>query len=112
MADERFLVEVCGRAVPAVATAAGVRAVGGGTVINPEAVAAYLEGKFGDDHKPVRAAMVRVAKSYPPAELKQVAYSLYERFRPAVPEGRRGWVKGPLDLDRLADLARPAPARR
>jgi hypothetical protein len=82
------LVEVCGRAVPAAVTAGGIRAVSGGKPLDPDAVAAYLEGKFGDDLAAARAAMTRLAKSYPPAELAQAAYALYERFRPAVPEGK------------------------
>jgi hypothetical protein len=105
--EGRLLIEVCGRAVPAVTTTGGVRALSGGRPIDPETVAAYLEGKFGDDLKAVRAAMKRLAKRYPPATLRRAAYALYEGFRPAVPEGKRGWgAKGRLDLDRIERLAR------
>jgi hypothetical protein len=104
--DERVLVEVCGRAIPAVATDEGVRAVSGGKPIDPEVVAAYLEGKFGDDLKAVRAALAHLAKSYPPAELGRAAYALSERFRPDVPEGKKGWgAKGRLDLGRIGRMA-------
>jgi hypothetical protein len=47
--------------------------------------------------------MRRLAKEYQPAALAEAAYPLYERFRPAVPAGKRGWgTKGVLDLTRLA----------
>jgi hypothetical protein len=110
---EEFLVEVCGRAVPAVATPAGVRAVAGGTAVRPAGVEAYLAGKFGDARPAVRSAMEKLAASRPPAELARAAYSLYERFRPDVPEGRAGWgVKGPLDLGRITRLAAAAKPNR
>ncbi len=97
---------MCGRAAPAVMAADGIRAVSGGKVIDPDAVAAYLEGKFGGDLAAVRGAMARLAKSYPPAELGR-AYALSERFRPPVPEGRKGWgAKSRFDLGRIERLAR------
>jgi hypothetical protein len=103
-AGEQFLVEVCGRDVPAVVVGGGVRAVSRGQPLDPDAVRAYLEDKFGDALPAVRAAMRRLAKGYPPAALAEAAYPLYERFRPAVPAGKRGWgAKGVLDLARLAD---------
>src|SRR3954467_7670165 len=43
---EKFLVEVCGRAVPVVATGDGIRAASGKKPIEPEGVRHYLEGKF------------------------------------------------------------------
>jgi hypothetical protein len=108
--QERLLVEVCGRAVPAVATRDGIRAVSGGKTIDPESVAAYLEGKFGEDLAAVRAAMARLAKAYPPAELGRKAYSLYEQFRPDVPQGKSGWgAKGQLDLARIGRMAAKRP---
>ncbi len=103
---ERFLVEVCGRDVPAVVTGGGVRAVSRGRPVEPGRVEAYLEGRFGDDLKPARSAMRVLARSYPPAELAARAYHLYELFRPDVPAGGAGWgAKGTLDLGRVAQLA-------
>jgi hypothetical protein len=85
--------------VPAKNTLDGIRAVQRGTPIDPEKVVEYLEDKFGDDLTAVRASMAKVAKSYSKAELATQAYALYERFRPAVPEGKTGWgAKGILDL--------------
>ena len=52
---ERFLIEVCGRPVPATNTDDGIRAVKGVKPIEPDSVRRYLEGKFGDDLKAVRS---------------------------------------------------------
>jgi hypothetical protein len=104
---EPFLVDVCGRTVPAVSTPDGIRAVSRGKTFNPAAVGQYLESKFGDDLKAVRSAMTKLARSYDPAALSQAAYPLYEHFRPAVPAGKRGWgAKGTLDLDLIAQLGK------
>lgn len=103
---EEFWVEICGRAVPAVETKAGVRAVVRDKPIDPEKVEAYLEGKFGDDLRAVRAAMKELARSKKPQELADAAYSLYESFRPAIPSGKKGWgAKGDLDLNLIRSLA-------
>ncbi len=105
--DSTFLVEVCGRTVPAVNTSDGVRAASKGKPISPGSVERYLEGKFGKDLDRVRKAMQEVAKKYKPKELAQVAYPLYEQFRPAIPSGQGGWgAAGELDLTRLASLAK------
>ena len=104
---ERFLVEVCGRSVPAVTTADGIRAVRGRTAIAPDGVRRYLEGKFGDALPAARAALKKLARAFKPKELAAAAYPLYERFRPDIPEGTKAWgAKGELDLGRLVDLAR------
>ena len=39
--------------------------------------------------------------------LNRVGFRLYERFRPEVPEGARGWgAKGVLDLGAIEDAGR------
>ncbi len=102
-----FHVDLLGRAVPAASTDEGIRATSDGRPMNPASVERYLAGKFGDRLTDVRAAMEELARSLPPQELARRAYSLYERFRPAVPEGQRGWgAKGELDLDRIRGLAK------
>lgn len=107
---ERFFVEVCGRDVPAVNTGDGIRAVARGNPVDPEGVEAYLEDKFGDDLTAVRAAMKKLARGYTPTELADQAYPLYERFRPAVPEGKTGWgATGVLDLDLIGRLKKAKP---
>ncbi len=104
---EEFWIEVCGRPVPAINTDEGIRAVKGAEPIDPDGVRRYLAGKFGDDLKRVQAAMMKLARAFPPKELAQAAFSLYERFRPAIPEGVRGWgAKGDLNLATIAELAR------
>jgi hypothetical protein len=87
---ERFLIESCGRPVPATNTDEGIRAVLKGRPIAPESVRRYLENKFGDDLKAARSAMQKLAKAYKPQQLGHEAYSLYERFRPAIPAGKKG----------------------
>jgi hypothetical protein len=101
-------VELLGRQVPVVKTPAGLRAATDGKADSPAAVERYLESKFGEHLAATRAAMTALAKSLPKAELAAHAFALYERFRPAVPEGTRGWgARGVLDLGRLARLAKP-----
>jgi hypothetical protein len=94
------------RAVPALRTPDGVRALSKGRPIAPESVERYLEGKFGDLLADVRAAMGELAHSLRPAELAERGFSLYEAFRPEIPAGRRGWgAAGILDLDRIRAAA-------
>jgi len=103
---EEFWVELLGRPVPAVQTARGVRAVSGARPVDPEGVERYLEGKFGEALESVRRAMEALAKSLESAELAAGAFALYEKFRPSIPEGVRGWgAKGELNLDRIRGLA-------
>jgi hypothetical protein len=104
---ERFLIEVCGRAVPATNTDDGIRAVQKGRPIDPDSVRHYLESKFGDDLKAVRSAMQKLTKAYKPQQLGHDAYSLYESFRPDIPAGKKGWgAKGDLNLGLIGRLAK------
>ena len=104
---EEFWIEICGRPLPAKKTADGIRAVVKDKPIDPEAVETYLEKKFGDDLDDVRKAMTALVKAFDPADLADVAYSLYEEFRPSIPKGRRGWgAKGELDLDFIRSLGK------
>jgi hypothetical protein len=51
--------------------------------------------------------MQKLAKAYTPQELAHDAYRLYERFRPAIPAGKKGWgAKGDLDLGLIERLAK------
>ena len=51
--------------------------------------------------------MEELAGSLSHEDLVHRAYGLYERFRPVVPSGVRGWgVPGNLDLDEVRALAR------
>lgn len=106
---EEFWVEICGRPVPAKNTDEGVRAVAEDKPIDPASVQRYLEGKFGDDLATVQTAMQTLAKALSPDALVEQAYGLYERFRPEIPVGKRGWgVKGELDLNLIRGMAKRA----
>jgi hypothetical protein len=92
--------------VPAVETAQGLRAAEKGKPIPAESVQTYLRQRFGDDYEAARAAMEKLARDYTPKQLKSQAYGLYEKFRPEIPEGKKGWgAKGELDLDYIRSLA-------
>ena len=104
---EEFSIELCGRPVPAKNTDEGIRAVSGRAVVDSESALHYLESKFGDNLDAVRSAMTELAKAYKPKELAVEAFSLYEQFRPEIPEGTRGWgAKGDLDLRKIKAMAR------
>ncbi len=71
----------------------------------------FLEGKFGNDLKAVRTAMAKVAKRYSPVEMADQAYPIYEKFRPAISGGVKGWgAKGILDLELIGRLKKSKPA--
>jgi hypothetical protein len=101
-------VELLGRLVPALQTEQGIRATAKGNPIDPQSVRRYLEKKFGQDLADVRAAMEALAETHEPDALNRRAYTLYEKFRPEVPEGMKGWgAAGELDLDQIKALAKP-----
>lgn len=101
-----FAVDLLGRAVPAIATEDGIRALSKEKPMDPATVERYLAKKFGDALDDARAAMVSLAKAHRPDALAQEAYALYEAFRPAVPSGRSGWGRsGRLSLDRIRAMA-------
>ena len=94
------------RAVPVKHTEEGQRALSGENPIHPESVRKYLESKFGDALQDVSNAMLELAKSLPPPQLAEKAYSLYEKFRPGIPPGKKGWgASGKLDLDLIRKMA-------
>ena len=99
-------IELMGRGIPAVKTAHGLRASIKGEAIEPESVERYLEQKFGENLGAARTAMEKLAQAYPPKKLESEAYPLYEKFRPEIPEGKKGWgAKGKLDLEYIQSLA-------
>jgi hypothetical protein len=103
---EEFWVELLGRAVPAMNTDQGMRAVVKSKPIDPGAVERYLESKFGESLPEVRKVMMELAKAFEPDELPQNGFGLYEQFRPQIPEGVVGWgAKGELDLGFIEKLA-------
>src|ERR1035437_3306684 len=108
--SEEFQVALLGRALPAVNTDQGVRAVVKSKPVDAGGVERYLEGKFGDALPQMRKAMTKLASALTPAELAQKGFGLYEQFRPTIPEGVQGWgAKGELDLGRILKLAADMP---
>ena len=104
---EDMWIDLCGRALPAKNTKDGIRAVVKDKPITPEEVKRYLESKLGDQFESVQRAMQKLAKSYPPRQLAEEAYGLYEAFRPKIAPGQRGWgQRGKLDLRLIASLAK------
>lgn len=100
-------IELMGRGIPAVKTAKGLRASIKGEVVEPEAVERYLKQKFGEALEEARAAMEKLARAHPPKKLAAEAFTLYEKFRPSIPEGKKGWgAKGQLDLEYILSLAK------
>ena len=106
---ETITVDLLHRAVPAVHTKNGLRALAKQKAVDPESVERYLFTKFGEGFDEALGAMQALAKSRTPAKLALEAYCLYEQFRPSVPEGARGWgAKGTLDLEAIRTLAKRA----
>ena len=102
----QFAVSFMGRAIPVTVTPGGLRAVLKDRVVEPESVERYVRAKFGAHYEAALDAMRALAWSKSPSELADEAFRLYERFRPRVPEGVRGWgAKGELSLARIRALA-------
>ena len=103
---ETEFIELLGRGIPAVRTPKGLRAAIDGAPIDPESVDTYLKQKFKENYEAARAAMEKLAKAYTPQQLEGKAYGLYEKFRPEIPAGKKGWgARGELDLDYIRSLA-------
>ena len=106
--EETVTVALLHRAVPAKHTDEGLRALSGESPIRPESVQKYLESKFSDALGDVSKAMLELAKSFPPSQLAEKAYTLYEKFRPEIPPGKKGWgASGKLDLDLIRKMTSP-----
>ena len=106
-AGEQLHVDLLQRAVPVVQTAEGLRALAKEKPVDPAGVERYLVGKFGESLAPVRQAMKHLAAAVPPRDLALRAFALYERFRPSIPAGERGWgAKGVLHLKLIEQLAK------
>ena len=100
-------IELLGRGIPTVKTPQGLRAAIKGEEIDPQSVEKYLKQKFGEDLDEASTAMEKLAKAFRPKQLESEAYGLYEKFRPKIPEGTKGWgAKGELDLEYIRSLAK------
>lgn len=106
-AEEREvqIVELMGRQIPVTEEGDGIRALTKDKAIDPDSVRRYFTSKFGDDLESVSAAMEALAGSFEPEELNRVAFRLYEKFRPEIPKGTRGWgAKGELSTEAILGL--------
>ena len=102
---EDFYVGLLGRSIPAQNTPEGIRAVNKERVVTTESVQRYLKGKFGENLDRVTGAMKKLAKANTPKELEASGFKLYEKFRPAIPGGKKGWgAKGELSLATIEKL--------
>lgn len=89
--EEMVTVDLLNRAVPAKHTDEGLRALSEGKSTHPQSVQKDLESKFGDALDEAYEPMLEIAKSMTPSQLSEKAYSLYEKFRPENPPGKKGW---------------------
>lgn len=102
-----FHVELLHRAVPVVMTPDGIRASTKGKPSNPASVQKYLASKFGEHLAATEKAMAELAKSFPAGELADIAFKLYEQFRPEIPKGVEGWgAEGELNLSVIRGAGR------
>src|SRR3954447_19172076 len=95
-------IHLLGRGIAVVEGPEGLRAAEDGKPASAASARAYVEKAFGPHLAEAKAAMRRLAGSLPPEELNRVGFRLYERFRPEVPSGAKGWgAKGMLDLAKI-----------
>jgi hypothetical protein len=109
------IVEFMGRQIPALEEGGQVWAVTKDKPVDPDSVRRYFTTKFGEDLEEVSSAMEDLeevssamedlAGSYDPEELNNVAFRLYEKFRPEIPKGSKGWgAKGELSPKKIREL--------
>ncbi len=73
---------------------------------SPKATQGYLQRAFGDRLEDVEGVFKELAESFSPEDAADSGYRLYEKFRPSVPQGQRGWgAKGVLDLQYVLSLS-------
>jgi hypothetical protein len=99
--------EVFGMRIKVTRDGDSVRATeSGDKAMNPQQARGYLKRAFGDDLADVEAALGGLAESLPKKDVGKEAYRLYEKFRPTVPDGQKGWgQKADLDLAFINSLA-------
>lgn len=95
-------VHLLGRDISVIERRGSQFALDGDKAAAPGPARAYVEKAMGEHLAAVRRAMDTLARSLPPDELNRTGFRLYERFRPEVPAGAKGWgAKGILDLRRI-----------
>jgi hypothetical protein len=103
---EEYWIHIGDRGIPMKNLAEGARAVVKDKPADPKSVETYLAKAFGESLASVREAMEQLAETFTPEEVGPRAFGLYERFRPKIASGQRGWgQKGTLDLAVIRGLA-------
>ena len=103
---EEYWIHIGDRGIPMKDLAEGARAVVKNKPADPKSVETYLAKAFGESLTSVRGAMEQLAQAFSPEEIGARAFGLYEKFRPKIASGQRGWgQKGQLDLGVLRGLA-------
>ncbi len=69
--EETVTIDLLHRALPARYTDEGLRALSGESPIRPESMEKYLESKFGDALEDVSNAMLELANSMPPPQIRK-----------------------------------------
>ncbi|KAK9847254.1 hypothetical protein WJX84_000566 [Apatococcus fuscideae] len=100
-------VDVFGMSVKAVKVGEELRAAeSNNKPSSPKATEGYLQRAFGDRYKDVEDIFKELAETFSPEDVAASGYKLYEKFRPSVPQGQRGWgAKGVLDLQYVLTLS-------
>lgn len=102
---EAVKIDLLGRAVDALHTEDGLRALSKNKPIDPASVEKYLSKKFGDALDDTRDAMRELAKAYSPTDIAREGFNLYADFRPEVEAGVKGWgAEGTLSLDKIREM--------
>jgi len=98
-------VDLMGRQIPTIKVGSEVRSISKDKAVDSDSVRRYLNIKFGESLDQFTATMEDLASSYRPDELGNIAFCLYEKFRPDIPQGKRGWgAKGELSLQKIQSL--------
>ncbi len=100
----RETTRLLGREVPLTHDVEGVvlADAGGGKPAPAAPIEAYVSRAFGPHLPQVREAMEALASRYEPGELNRIGFRLYEKFRPDVPPGNKGWgAKAVLDVGKI-----------
>lgn len=102
---EEFWIHIGDRGIPMMNLPEGPRAVVKDKPVDPNSVETYLAKAFGESLVAARETMQQLARSFTPDEIGPRAFVLYERFRPKIASGQRGWgQKGKLDLGVIRGL--------
>ncbi len=102
---EEYWAHIGDRGIPMKNFPEGPRAVAKDNPVDPKSVETYLAKAFGESLSAAREAMEQLSKAFTPEEIGSRAFGLYERFRPKIASGQRGWgQKGQLDLGVIRKL--------